>query len=74
MSPTAQLIVLFILLALGYAGCKLKALPPETGKVLTKLVFTITLPATILSSVTSGSITIQGSDAALFILKVLLVY
>ncbi|MCL2227351.1 MAG: AEC family transporter [Oscillospiraceae bacterium] len=69
-----QLAVLFILLALGYVGCKIKALTPETGKILTKLVFSITLPCTILSSVIGGNLSIAGGEAAFFMLTVLLVY
>ncbi|MCL2392582.1 MAG: AEC family transporter [Oscillospiraceae bacterium] len=68
-----QLAVLFILLALGYIGCKVKALTPETGKVLTKLVFTITLPLTILSSVIDGSLNIEGGETVRFMLLTLAV-
>ena len=69
-----QLSVLFILLIFGYVGCKIKALTPETGKVLTKVVFNITLPCTILSSVIAGNMSIAGGETFLFLLIVFLVY
>jgi len=70
----SQLAVLFILLALGYAGCKIKALTAETGRVLTKVVFNITLPCTILSSVISGNLVVGGSETAFFMMLVLLAF
>jgi len=69
-----ELAVLFILLALGYFGCKLKALTPDTGKVLTKLVFNITLPATILNAVLGSGFGIGGGDTVIFMLFVLLAF
>jgi len=74
MTAASQLAVLFILIALGYAGSKLKALPPETTKILTKVVFTITLPCTLLSSVIGGDLNVGGAETATFILLVLAVY
>ena len=74
MASVNQLAVLFILLALGFAGCRLKALTPETGQILTKLVFNITLPCTMLSSAITGELGIGALDTLLFILKVILVY
>jgi len=70
----SQLAILFILLALGYAGCKLNALTPDTGKVLTKLVLNITLPSTILASVIGGNLSIDGGETAFFMLFVLFAF
>ena len=69
-----QLAVLFILVLVGYAACKVKAVPPETGKTLTKVVFNITLPCTILSTVAGGNLTITGGETALFMLFSLLAF
>ena len=70
----SQLAILFFLLALGYAGFKIKALTAEAGKVLTKVVFSITLPATILGSAIGGDLDISGTETAIFMLLVVLVY
>ena len=70
----SQLAVLFILLALGYVGYKLKALSADTSKALTKLVFNITLPLSILSSVIGGDIVTHGGQTAIFMLMTLGVY
>jgi len=70
----SQLSVLFILLALGYAACKLKALTPESAKVLTKLLVNVTLPATILSSVIGGGLNVGGAYTTFFMLFVLLAF
>jgi len=67
-----QMVVLFILIALGYTGRKTKVLPSETDSVLTKLVLNITLPCTILSSVLDGNLIITGGETAFFMLMVLL--
>jgi len=69
-----QLAVLFILVLAGYVACKAKAIPPETGKTLTKVVFNITLPCTILSTVAGGNLTITGGETALFMLFSLLAF
>ncbi|MCL2366630.1 MAG: AEC family transporter [Oscillospiraceae bacterium] len=74
MTTVSQLAVLFILIALGYAGSALKALSPDSAKVMTKVVFTITLPCSILSSVIGGDLNIGGADTAAFMLMVIVVY
>ena len=63
-----------ILVALGYAAHKIKALPPETGKALTRLVLYITLPCTILGPVIGGDLQITGGETATFMLISLSVY
>jgi len=73
-ATVSQLAVLFILLALGYAGYKIKALTSETGRVLTKLILNITLPCTILFSVIGGQLQIAGAETFLFLLMVILIY
>jgi len=69
-----QLAVLFIIVLAGYLACKIKALSPETGKILTKVVFNITLPCTILSTVAGGDLAITGSETAFFMLFSLLAF
>ena len=70
----SQMAVLFALLALGYLGCKLKALTAETGRILTKVVFTLGLPATILHSATGGNLRIEGRSTAVFFLLAIAAY
>jgi len=74
MTAINQLAVLFILIGLGYGASKLKALPPESGKILTKVVFTITLPCMLLSSAISGELTVGGAETAMFLLLVFATY
>jgi len=69
-----QLAVLFIIIIIGYFACKVKALAPETGKTLTKVVFNITLPCTILSTVAGGNLAVTGGETALFMLFSLLAF
>jgi len=70
----SQLAVLFILLAVGYAGCKFNILNSDAGKVLTKLVLNITLPGTILGSAIGGNLSIDGSETVFFMLFVLFAF
>ena len=70
----SQIVVLFILLAVGYAAGKASVLTPDTGKVLTKLLLRITMPCTILSTVIGGDVTISGGETAYFMLMVLLAF
>jgi len=68
-----QFAVLFIIIALGFTASKLKALPQDAGKVLTKIALNITLPCTILNSVVGGDLSISGSGSFIFILLSFLV-
>ena len=49
-----QMLILFLLIALGYGSAKAKVLMAESGRHLTNLVLYITNPCTILYSVLSG--------------------
>ena len=49
-----QMLILFLLIALGYGSTKAKVLTAESGRHLTNLVLYITNPCTILYSVLSG--------------------
>lgn len=70
-----QLAVLFILLAVGYTANKFfKIMSPESDKILTKILLNITMPCLILSSVMGEPITATGSQAAFFMLMVLVLY
>ena len=69
----SQFAVLFIIIALGFTASKLKALPPDTGKILTKIALNITLPCTILNSVVGGDLNISGSSSFFFLLLSFLV-
>jgi len=68
-----QLAVLFIVMFLGFIACKLKAVPQDSGGILTKVVLNITLPCTILSSVISGDLKISGGETAFFMLMSIIV-
>ena len=68
----SQLAVLFIIIALGFVSSKFKALPPDTGKILTKVVLNITVPCTMLNSVIGGNLEITGGAAAFYMLMSLL--
>ena len=65
----SQMITLFILLAIGYICAKSGVLPSESSKVLSKLVLSVTMPCTALSSVMSGSVTgFNRGDTTFFVL------
>jgi len=68
----SQLAVLFIIIALGFAASKLKALPSEAGKVLTKTVLNVTLPCTMLFSSVGGGLEVTGTESFFFLLVSLL--
>ncbi|MCL2409102.1 MAG: AEC family transporter [Oscillospiraceae bacterium] len=69
----SQMVVLFLLLAVGYVLGK-KALSSEADKLLTRLVLGVTVPCTILNSVMNS--TIEGSivDAAFFMLMTVIFF
>ena len=73
-SVLQQMAVLFIILILGYLLNRLKALPPETNRVLSKILLTICMPATILGSVIGKEISMSTSTVLLFAGLTLLTY
>jgi len=70
----SQMAVLFILLAVGFVGGKVKLLSVETGKLLSKIVINITTPCTILNSVMGGDVNITVGETAVFLLLAFLAY
>ena len=70
----SQLAVLFILLMLGYVCGKAKVLPPETGRILTKVVMNVTLPCTALTSVVGGDLVITGGETVFYMLAAALAF
>jgi predicted permease len=71
-SVISRMAVLFIILAIGYLAAKMKVLTADSSKVLSKLVLYITLPCTVLSSVTSIPPAMKRSDALVFMLFVII--
>ena len=69
-----QMIVLFVMLALGYTAGKTKILTRDGGMVLSRVIVTFAQPCLILYSVIGGSIVISGSDVVFYMLVVLVVY
>ena len=67
-----QMIILFVLLAIGYVAGKTKLLTADTGKSVTKIVLHILIPSTILNSAVNGNIDITSKDAMFFLLLSLL--
>ena len=67
-SALTQMVVLFIVLALGYVGNKAKVLNADSNRLLSRLVLNITMPCTVLYSVMNGAVTATGREALLFIL------
>lgn len=67
-----QMIVLFILIALGYFIGKTSLLTAEGVKALSRIVLYIALPCTVLNSVMSGDLDITGAETAIFTLTSLL--
>ena len=63
-----QILVLFILMAVGFVISKVKVLTREGNKTLTKLVLSVTLPCTILSSVFANELEITAGGTAYFLL------
>jgi predicted permease len=62
------MVVLFIILAAGYAANKLGIITADSNKLLSKLVVNITMPCSILGSVLGGQVSATGLDAAYFML------
>jgi predicted permease len=67
----SQMLVLFLVLALGYIANKAKIMNAESNKLLSRLVLNIAVPCIILSSVMDGSVTATGHEALVFMLYVL---
>ncbi len=63
-----QMVILFIILATGYAANKFKIMTADSNKLLAKLVINITMPCTILSAVLGGNVAATGLDVAYFML------
>ena len=66
-----QMTVLFLVLALGYIGNKTRVLNAESNKLFSAVILNISLPCTILSSVTDGSVTATGHEALTFMVLIL---
>jgi len=69
-----QMIVLFILMAVGFIVGKTNLLTREGNKTLSRIVLFITLPCTILNSVFENELTITIGDTVYFLLMVLLTF
>lgn len=67
-----QLVVLFILMAIGFALGKAKIFNQESNKTITKLILCVALPGTILSSVLENELTTTGGEIIFFLLMSLL--
>ncbi|MCL2426089.1 MAG: AEC family transporter [Oscillospiraceae bacterium] len=63
-----QMVVLFILMAVGFALGKTKILNPDSNKTLTKLILCIALPGTILNSVFDNDMSITIGETFFFLL------
>jgi len=63
-----QLVVLFILMAIGFILGKTKILNHDGNKMLTKLILCVTLPGTILSSVFTNDVNISVGEIFFFLL------
>lgn len=70
----SQMAVLFLLLAIGYGLSRLKVIDGNSGKFLSRLVMNLAMPCTILNSVLSRDNETTGSDAAFFMLMILLTF
>lgn len=68
----SQIVVLFIILAVGFGITKVNLLTADGTKALSRLVLYITTPCTILNSVMSGNLNITGGETAFFGLMSLL--
>ena len=62
------MVVLFIVLAIGYAGNKARILSADSNRLLSALILNISMPCTVLYSVMNGAVTATGRDALVFIL------
>lgn len=63
-----QMIVLFIMLAAGFAAGKAKLLTEDGVKALSKLILYITVPCTVLGSVIDGGLETAGGETLFFAL------
>lgn len=70
----SQMAVLFILLAVGFVGSKVKLISVEAGKTLSKIVINIASPCTILNSVLSGEVNTTAGETLGFLLISFLAY
>jgi predicted permease len=69
-----QMLVLFLVLAVGFGARKLRIMTEASDKLLSKLVVNITVPCTIIIAITNESGSIPRGQAALFLLIALAVY
>ncbi|SHI07998.1 hypothetical protein SAMN02745823_02312 [Sporobacter termitidis DSM 10068] len=67
-SLISQMLVLFLVLALGYIGNKAKILNSGSNKHLSALILNIAMPCTVLNSVMNGSVSTTGREALTFML------
>ena len=70
----SKMLMLFLLIAVGFAAYKLKAIDRVANKSLSRFVLNITLPCTVLDSVMEGVPSASAGDAGLFFLLVALIY
>jgi len=69
-----QMIVLFILMAVGFIAGKAKILTREGNKILSKVVLFIALPCTVLSSVFENEAAVTIGDTVFFLLLSLIAF
>ena len=69
-----QMVVLFIIMAVGFIIGKFKMLTPDSNKMLTRIVLFVALPCTILTSVFENEIDITVGDTLYFLLMTLLTF
>jgi len=69
-----QMIVLFILMALGFILGKAKLLTRDGNKILSRIVLFVALPCTVLSSVFKNDLEVTIGDTLSYLLFVLLAY
>jgi len=63
-----QMAVLFLILAIGYFGCKIGILSDVANKHITRLVANIVLPCLVMDSMLGTGLDISGHDAFIFLL------
>lgn len=73
-SIIAQMMVLFLILAVGYAGNKAKILNADSNRHISRLILNITMPCTVLYSVMNGNFNTTGREALVFMLFTLVSY
>ena len=69
-----QMVLLFIIMAIGFVVGKTKLLTPDGNKLLTRIVLFIGLPCTILNSVFENEIDLTIGDTLYFLLMALLTF